>query len=475
MATVHFARLVGPSGFSRIVAAKRLLPHIVKDRDFTAMLMDEARLAARIRHPNVVSTLDVVSAGEELIVVMDYVHGESLSRLTRTADDLGTPLTAALAGSIIIDALHGLHAAHEVKDEHGNLLGVVHRDVSPQNLLVGVDGVTRIADFGIAKAAGRSYETRDGTIKGKLSYMAPEQIELGELSRATDVFAVSVVLWELLTGQNLFDGDTDAQIMHRVLTCNVVAPSSFAPDLPKAFDDIVLKGLSRDSRERFQTAREMALALEAVTAPVRASEIGAWVERVASDTLAKRTRAISKIERSLPEASSPVTATKPGTPPARAADDIGSGTGAKVSWTHPGAGRTSNRVWVAAVATLLAVSGALWLWRARAQAPLGSAATSATMAAPVETQAAQVVVSPSAQANAAATPAASAPLAASGAVVGSAPSASAAAVVGARSRPSTPPHHAEPGTRSAPKPAANCDPPYSIDSSGRRIFKLECM
>jgi hypothetical protein len=140
-----------------------------------------------------------------------------------------------------------------------------------------------------------------------------------------------------------------------------------------------------------------------------------------------------------------------------------------ISWTHPGAGRTSNRVWVASVATLLGMGGALWLWRARAQAALGSAATSATMAARVETHAAQVVVPPSAQANATATPAASEP------VVGGAPSASATALVGARSRPSTPPRQAEPATRSAPKPAANCDPPYSIDSSGRRIFKLECM
>src|SRR6478735_4786266 len=174
MATVHFARLVGPGNFSRIVAAKRLLPHLVKDQNFTAMLMDEARVAARIHHQNVLSTLDIVSTGEELVIVMEYVHGESLARLMRTAHDMGDVVPLPIAVTIIVDALHGLHAAHEAKDENGQSLGLVHRDISPQNLLVGVDGVTKIADFGIAMAAGRSQETRDGTIKGKLSYMAPE-------------------------------------------------------------------------------------------------------------------------------------------------------------------------------------------------------------------------------------------------------------------------------------------------------------
>ncbi|HEX2674014.1 MAG TPA: serine/threonine-protein kinase, partial [Polyangiaceae bacterium] len=297
MATVHFARLLGPGGFSRIVAAKRLLSHLVKDQEFTAMLMDEARLAARIRHPNVVSTLDVVSTGDELLVVMDYVHGESVAKLSRTAADLGEPIPHSIAAAIVIDALRGLHAAHEVKDESGELLGVVHRDVSPHNLLVGVDGVTRVADFGIAMAAGRSHQTRDGAVKGKLSYMAPEQIERGDLTAATDVFAISVVLWELLAGQRLWSGNNDGAIVHEVL--NAPAPSlrDLRPDLPPAYDAIVQRGLAKDPAARFQSARDMALELEAAAPPVRASEVGAWVERIASDTLVRRSRTIAKIER----------------------------------------------------------------------------------------------------------------------------------------------------------------------------------
>lgn len=458
MATVHFARLMGPGGFSRIVAAKRLLSHMVKDRDFTTMLMDEARLAARIRHPNVVSTLDVVSTGDELVVVMEYVHGESLAKLSRTAGDMGEPMAPSLAATVVIDALHGLHAAHEVKDEAGNLLGLVHRDISPQNLLVGVDGITRIADFGIAKAAGRSHETRDGTVKGKLSYMAPEQIERGQLTRATDIFAISVVLWELLTGERLFDGDNDGEIIHRILSGKVRPPSAVVPELPSDYDRIVLRGLSRDPAERYQSARELAAELEAVSTAVRPSEIGAWVERIASDTLVRRSRTISQIERSLPEESSlQVTATKPVTPPAGAVEVAG--TGAQVSWARSSAGKSSSRVWLAAALSLLGVTaGVLWFSRDRGAvavpAPI-SAAAKAVSAAPILPE---IQAVPSASVAAA-----------------PAPSSSAAAGALPPSKGTARPRRSDAAPRSKPKVSANCDPPYSIDASGRRIFKMECM
>jgi len=464
MATVHFARLLGPGGFSRMVAAKRLLPHMVRDGAFTAMLLDEARLAARIRHPNVVSTLDVISTGDELIVVMEYVHGESLHKLAQTASDLGEPISARFAASIIIEALHGLHAAHEAKDESGNLLGVVHRDISPQNILVGVDGVTRIADFGIAKAAGRSYQTRDGTIKGKLAYMAPEQVEGGELTRATDVFAVSVVLWELLTGQQLFDGVTDAEVMHRVLTYEIPAPSSLVPGLPEFYDRIVARGLARNKALRFGSAREMALELEAASTPVRVSEIGGWVERVASDTLRRRSLSISKIERSLTDEVSPLAATKPVTPAARPSADPPN-TAAKVSWDSGTPGRSSS--WLLGAVAGLAGVGAL-LWVAGAHRPPPTAASAASVSALV-----------SAAASAAGTAAPPLP-----GVLQTPPSSTASQTPPA-ARPTKDAgmaaDHRPASVKSAgvplgkPKSSANCDPPYSIDASGRRIFKLECM
>ena len=168
MATVHYGRLLGPVGFSRTVAIKRLRPQFARDQEFVAMFVDEARLAARIRHPNVVPTLDVVATDGELYLVMDYVQGESLSRLLRASRAKGS-IPTDVVSAIFCGALHGLHAAHEATDEHGKPLGLVHRDVSPQNILVGVEGIPRVLDFGVAMAAGRAQATGQGRIKGKLS------------------------------------------------------------------------------------------------------------------------------------------------------------------------------------------------------------------------------------------------------------------------------------------------------------------
>jgi serine/threonine-protein kinase len=439
---------------------------MLKDKDFTAMLMDEARLAARIHHPNVLSTLDVVQTSDELVVVMEYVHGESLSKLSHTAADLGEPIPTSFAISIIIDALHGLHAAHEAKDESGHPLGLVHRDVSPQNLLVGVDGVTRIADFGIAKAAGRSHETRDGTVKGKLTYMAPEQIERGQLTRATDIFSISVVLWELLTGERLFDGSNDGEIIHRILSGNVRAPSEVWPSLPKVYDPILLRGLARDPALRYATARELALELEAVAPPVRPSEIGTWVERIASDTLVRRSRAISKIERSLPEppAAAQTNATKPVTPPTGAIE--GAGTNAKVTWESSNPGRSSSRMAIIAVVAAVCGIGAgvVWYTRDRAAPPATATAAPAVKALPTP---------PPAPTEAPAKD----PTAAAAAPAAPVPSVTPAASTTPPKAGTARPRRSEaPALGKSPKPAAkNCDPPYSVDASGRHIFKLECM
>ena len=207
MATVHIGRLMGPVGFARTVAIKRLHAHFAKDPEFVSMFLDEARLAGRIRHPNVVPVLDVVAEQGELFLVMEYIHGDSLSKLLRQVREQGEKMPLGVTVSILAGALQGLHAAHETTNDQGEPLEIVHRDISPQNIMVGADGITRVADFGIAKAAGRAQSTQDGQLKGKLCYMAPEQLAQRPVDRRTDVYSASVVLWEALTGQRLFQAD----------------------------------------------------------------------------------------------------------------------------------------------------------------------------------------------------------------------------------------------------------------------------
>jgi serine/threonine protein kinase len=183
MATVHIGRLRGAAGFSRTVAIKRLLPQLACNPEFESLFVHEARLVARIQHPNVVATLDVVAEAGELVLVMEYVHGETLSRLMQAVAARSERVPQRIVLAIIRDALYGLHAAHEARDRHGAPLDIVHRDISPQNLMVGADGVTRVLDFGIAKAATSVELTREGVVRGKAAYMAPEQLLASEVTR----------------------------------------------------------------------------------------------------------------------------------------------------------------------------------------------------------------------------------------------------------------------------------------------------
>ena len=191
MATVHLARQVGAAGFARMVAIKRLHERYSRDPDFVAMFLDEAHLVARIRHPNVVQTIDVVTEESELFLVMEYVHGESLLRMAQMAQRKSAVLPVRVVAAILAGALHGLHEAHEARGETGAPLGIVHRDVSPHNILIGTDGVARVLDFGVAKASQRIQTTQEGQLKGKLSYMAPEQIANQLVDRRTDVSAAA--------------------------------------------------------------------------------------------------------------------------------------------------------------------------------------------------------------------------------------------------------------------------------------------
>ncbi|MFO0630025.1 MAG: serine/threonine-protein kinase [Polyangiales bacterium] len=266
MGSVHLARLAGAGGFQRLYAIKRMHPHLADEEEFVAMLLDEARLAARIHHTNAVAIIDVREHPEGPFVVMDYVDGVTLARLTAGAASLPWRARTRLALRVICDALAGLHAAHDLHDDDGHALALVHRDVSPQNILVGTDGVGRITDFGIAVAAARIAASRPGTLKGKPAYMSPEQVSGETIDRRSDLFAMGVVLWECLTGQRLFQGGTEAAALVMVLGAPIASPREHAPEVGEALAAVCLKALARPREERYADAREMLRALETAAA-----------------------------------------------------------------------------------------------------------------------------------------------------------------------------------------------------------------
>ncbi|HEY5240606.1 MAG TPA: serine/threonine-protein kinase, partial [Polyangiaceae bacterium] len=287
MATVHIGRLVGDAGFARTVAIKKLHAQFAKDPEFREMFLDEAHLASRIRHPNVVATLDVVDA-EDLLLVMEYVPADSLARLLKIVARRKEHVPLRVAAAIAVQVLHGLHAAHEATSEAGEPLALVHRDVSPQNVLVGTDGVSRVLDFGVAKAIGRMHTTREGVLKGKLAYMSPEQLGGKGIDRRCDVYAASVLFWEMLTATRLFATGDEGETYGKVLRGASSPPSKVAAGVPPELDAIVMRGLAIDPDARFATARDMARAIEASIPMATASEVGEWVESVASDILRRR-------------------------------------------------------------------------------------------------------------------------------------------------------------------------------------------
>ncbi|AKV01529.1 serine/threonine protein kinase [Labilithrix luteola] len=443
MATVHLGRMVGPAGFSRTVAIKRLHPHLANDPAFGSTLLDEARLAARVQHPSVVSALDVVAAGGELFLVMDYVVGESLSYLVRLAADDGGRLPVPVAIGIMTSVLGGLHAAHEARSVHGEPLALVHRDVSPQNVIVGSDGIARLLDFGIAKAAFRLNSTRDGQLKGKLRYMAPEQLHAGRVDRRADVYAASVVLWEALTGRALFSSQDAGPLVREILHGDVPAPSQFVAGLPAGLDDVVLRGLARDPQSRFPTAMEMIEALEHVENPATSRVIGKWVASTAFASLAARAALLARIEsgsaQALP-APPPPTADLPTqldivhTPPATVTAAI------SIGRTAPPIRRVAS--WAAII--VLASLGAVALGSSlRERAPIGTTPSSGVGAAV-----------PSVELPSSPNPTSAPPI--------TAPSATAVA---------TPKAHTGPGHTA---PSKNCNPPWVLENGNKR-FKVECL
>jgi serine/threonine-protein kinase len=509
MATVHFGRLSGVAGFSRTVAIKRLHPQYAQDPDFLAMFLDEARLAARIRHPNVVPTLDVISNDAEVFLVLEYIQGESLAKLLRAVRGMMTSTDTRVMTTIMAGVLHGLHAAHEAVSEQGEPLNIVHRDVSPQNILVGVDGVARLLDFGVARAVGRLQTTRQGQLKGKIAYMAPEQLHNLSVTRQCDIYSASVVAWEALTGQRLFSGDNQAALATAVLQAPIRPPSQVAPHVPLAIDRVVMRGLERDPGRRYASAREMAIDLERSAGVAPASEVGTWVESLARDELSQRAVRIAEIESASSSVSSnrttfaedmPTVATSnPMMSSVRLPDLISEESSIVVAppiiAKLPRTARRRVTFWATVtVAVLVAAIGALRLAGLPAgtgRPPPGSSPATPTLASPAEnapspalaTAGAPGASPPSATSAAGVSgaqsdpiPVLALPVAPAGAT-STAPNAAPAAARPFRRAPVAPSRGAQRTGASPPPiaPSADCDPPFSIDDKGHKHYKPACL
>ncbi len=454
MAAVYLGHHVGLEGFTRAVAIKKLHPACAEDPEFVDMLLDEARIAARIRHPNVVATLDVERNGADVSLIMEYVEGAPLSQLMRSAHAVDCLPTPAIVTGILVQMLQGLHAAHEARGEDGAPLDIVHRDVSPQNVMLGVEGIVRIVDFGIAKAASRVSSTRGGQVKGKLRYLSPEQVSGLSVDRRSDLFSAAVVAWECLTGRRLFDGQSPGEIMARILADDVPNPGSYVR-ISSALARVVLRALSYRPEHRYASARDMARALALAEPPASTIEIGAWVEQVSGQLLRERARGIARAEQSsLVDTSDFATHIEDGivpTPPlhqiVRSASSCPANEGQdeEVSeWTERTQRARRNRL-----ATVAAAASAALVALICSIALLGESALQLERHGVLRAEGSQAVL---------------------------APPKSLDELPPQKTRRRSQPRRAEaqPTRGKAERTAKLCSPPYVIDASGNKRFRREC-
>jgi eukaryotic-like serine/threonine-protein kinase len=261
MAEVFLAKHEADGGFQKLVVIKRTLGHLT-GQEFTSMFLEEARLASDLRHPNIVTILDIGKSDGSYFIVMEFLHGQDVRKLQRKVATFSQMVPLGACAQIVIDAATGLHHAHSKADLQGVAQHIVHRDVSPQNIIVTYDGATKIVDFGIAKAANQANQTQAGVLKGKYTYMSPEQAMGDTLDGRSDQFALGIVFWELLTMRRLFKRESETATLEAIVAGGVPPPSRFRQDIPAALDDLVLTALASDRRKRFRDCQELALAIE---------------------------------------------------------------------------------------------------------------------------------------------------------------------------------------------------------------------
>jgi len=257
MAEVFRAKTLGVEGFQKVLAIKRILPNIAEDEEFTTMFIDEAKIAVQLNHANIAQIFDLGKISDSYFIALEYVHGKDLRAIFDRLREKNARFSAQQAAFIASKIAEGLDYAHNKRDVHGKPLNIVHRDVSPQNVLISYEGEIKIVDFGIAKAASKASKTQAGILKGKFGYMSPEQVRGLSLDRRSDVFAIGIILYELLTGERLFKGESDYSTLEKVRNVEMVPPTSLVPQIPAELERIVLKTLTKEREERYQTAREI--------------------------------------------------------------------------------------------------------------------------------------------------------------------------------------------------------------------------
>ena len=301
MAEIVLGRMLGPSGFQRPVVIKRILPHLAREKEFVEMFLDEARIVAGIRHPNVVHVHELGHEGGELFLVMEYLEGESASGLSRRLRVNTESLDYALAAHVVAETCAGLHAAHELTDAEGNKQNVVHRDVSPQNVFISYDGQVKVLDFGIATAADRITRTEAGQFKGKFEYSSPEQCRGIALDRRSDIFSLGILLYELSTGMRLFKRPGQLDTLRAICELPVVPPSEVAHGYPAVLSAIMMKALAKKPKDRYATALEMRRDLLAAlrTLSKDASpdeELGRVMQRLFDDRIEEKKEMLRRVQ-----------------------------------------------------------------------------------------------------------------------------------------------------------------------------------
>ncbi|HEY8375982.1 MAG TPA: serine/threonine-protein kinase [Nannocystis sp.] len=284
MAEVYKAKLTGADSFERFVAIKRILPHIARDPSFQAMFQAEAKLAVQLQHGNIAQIYQLGREGDAFYIALEYVEGRDVGAVLDLHQRSGRGLPLAQACYIITRCAEGLDYAHNKRSDDGKPLNIIHRDISPPNILISYEGEVKLIDFGLAKAASSSIQTQAGIIKGKLAYMSPEQVRGAPLDARSDVFALGIVFWELLTGKRLFRRDSDIETFESVRQCKIPRPSEINPAIPPALEGILLRALARNLDERYPSAAALVADLREFTFKAnvryRGDQLGAWMRKI---------------------------------------------------------------------------------------------------------------------------------------------------------------------------------------------------